>query len=259
MADPYLERTFREDPLFAYIKRQWSNIIFAIFLVCLAIYGYGKFKDNTRRAYSEAADRLHRIVNIYSQLESSREEIKGLETFKVPEGKTTEEADKLKKENQDKLATKQKELETSTIQFREGLKVLADFPAPYPQLANLYSGLLARSEGRINDMRTVLSSMGWEDKSQKLELRLVGELAALALARKNLEDADQVVSAKSKLATLAEKGEFVAVPAALTLARIAVTAEETAKAKGLLEAASVRAPKQSELVSPIIKELANAQ
>ena len=243
-----------EDPLFRFLKKHWANVVFVLALAALAVYGFYKIRENTRLRNAEAADRFYRVSTLYSELGDARTALNTLSSEVVPEGKTPEETAKNKADAASKLEAKKKAVEDLRVRLTEALRSLSDDSAPYAQIASLYQGLLARDEGKAEEMKKFLL-VEWKGLDPAAGERVFAELSVLAYARAGMSVPELKNEAKSILDELASKGTTAGVAAAVSLARIAENAEQAKRAKELLAAAQTRALRNKDLLDPELKQL----
>ena len=101
-----------------------------------------------------------------------------------------------------------------------------------------------------------LAGFNWEEVgAHRGAERFTAELGAMIKARQLLDETSTVTEGRELLAALAERGEYVHVSAALSLARIAESSDERAVALEVLTGLLNRTPEQTELLTPEIERL----
>jgi hypothetical protein len=163
---------------------------------------------------------------------------------------------KKKEEAQQKIEAATKELN----QARERTTLVVDSlksPPPFDMLAQLYRGLIAARFGDHSVTQQVLLSTSWETIGARDSAeRMAAEFAALGLARALVDVPTSSEAVRSGLANLASKGSFAAVQAAVTLATIASTPDEKAKARETIEDVARRFPAQEKFLTPAREQVA---
>lgn len=234
-----------EDPIFRYIAESWRQILVGVLIVVAVLYARRAFietQDQDARRSADALSKVQAQLDRYVSLKSSPPPIDP----------------KLSKEEQDKiLKAHSDQLTEISSQLNQAITSLGDTRAPYQTLAPIYRAIAAKEEGNTQKALSELSLVDpfASDPTADPAGRLVGELSAILRARILLDQSGKENEGREIMKTLGEKGSFVRVPAALSLALLANSPEDKAQALSILEAIVRDEPSQEPLLSSAIERL----
>jgi hypothetical protein len=140
--------------------------------------------------------------------------------------------------------------------LRSNLVALSNERDPYSSLAALYGGLTKLANNDLVGAEADFSAVNWEAlPSESSSGRLLGELAALNIARAKLDSDKSAKDGKQLLEKLAKNGHFVNVSAVTILGMIAQTDEEKTKAANLIADVLQLNPEQADILQPELDRL----
>lgn len=239
--DESVARTAAEDPLARFLIQHWQRILVVIGACVALFFAVSMFQDAARRRVESASDAL-------LQTRSRLEELQSLQA-KYDAEQDPGKRDELKKGVDEAL----RKLNFSAV-------TLSDSVGIYKELAPLYQGIAARAAGdRVAALAALGASQAWESKPVGSSTRFAAELSALTRAGIMLDDEGSYAEGRALLTALAQKGEVVAVSAALSLAETSSSIEEQQAARSVLEELSRRVPESSSRIEPELKRLAPRQ
>lgn len=235
--DPAIAQSLKEDPVLRFLKNHFREIAVVIAAVVAVSVARDRFQA-TRAASLDEGAKLYSAVS--EDLKSYRQILTDLR-----EKEQTPPTDKSKQEEYDKSLQelKTKRDQAATL-LNDRLTALADQREPYRDFAPLYRALMATAEGK--DQAGFSFSDGWE-QAEGAE-RMIQESGALERARLLL-DSSNPSQGRALLTVLAERGQYVAVPAAASLARSSQDAAERAESRAVIEKIQQQHPEQQELLS----------
>lgn len=236
-ADPALARQ-TSDPVAEFIKRQWRPLLVTVVLAFALVYVRDTFRESRQRGIEEGANALFESQEALKQL---RESVKKVGQLKAK----TVLADADKKE----LEAAEADLKTRTDRINQTLTILGESVAPYSGLANIIGGLAAHDRGELSAVENYLGKYPLETFDKlKGAPRLEAELGLITYARSLLDFPNSEQKARAILIALAQKGETVAVTAALTLLHIASTDQDKQQAQEIVNVLSAKFPEQASLL-----------
>lgn len=237
--DPALAETMKDDPFFLFMKKWWLQVAFVAAAVVLGVYAKGAFEETYRNEQGHAADLFVELQSRFDELPVLEASLEKAQSDEAKAGDKKEDAAK-------KVSAAKAALDQSKARIESLLASLSDTKKPYSDLAKLYQGALAARSGAASN----LSADGWtkitDSASQE---RFVAELAALVLARSQLDRDSDVAAGRATLRSLAEQGTYFDVAAALALANAAQTTEEKKEARAAIESIQMRSPEQTDTLS----------
>jgi len=255
-SDPTLQQTMAEDPLLKYFKENWRQTLIILGTACALYFGY----QTMHETYVQS---MQRAGEIYSNL---HKQLLVLDTEKSDLSKAVSEQDEknrdAKASDQDKQAALKKvsdaqtELNKSQDKLKEMLTALSDSREPYKSIAQIYRGIFALRNGDLAGAKDALSAAAaWKTQKADTKERFYAESAAFTLAGALLDQDNGLQEAKGLLRDLAGEGGYLSVPAALRLARIAVSPEEKSEAISILESLKAKQPTQNTLLDAELSHL----
>ena len=239
--DPAITRSLKEDPVLRVITRWWQPILIAVLAVVAASYARNKFTETYNASLGDAAALYVRASTELGEVETAARERREAAEAATKAGEKDEAAAK-------KLSEADSKVRESRRKLVEAMASLADAQAPYGGVADLYKGMLAVRDGGVADVKEAVEASARFESAKSETDRFYAELRALVLARALLDDDRSLSEGRARLKDLAAKASFVNVSAAITLARIAVTAEERAEAKAVMEAIISAHPEQASVL-----------
>jgi hypothetical protein len=280
--DPALETAAQDDPVVRFLVQNWRSLVAVLVAGGLAFFGYNSFSSTAelRRAgvsaslvaiqkeYGELVKKQERSDSLKRQLEADQASAvatavpsvapgavkekkaadKSSDAEKSPELTAEQRAERVRsgKEQLDRL---QKELDEGRNRLVAMTDALKGQP-PFDTLGRLYQGLVAVRFADFDQARQVLEASSWRAVSATdSPERVTAEFVTLAIAR-GLLDSERFSAAGSEaLVQLAREGSYAAVQAAVAYARAAVTPEERATARELLDRAGQRFPAQQKFIA----------
>ena len=278
--DPAIQLAAKEDPIFIFFQNWWRQILVVVAIVLAYQYGVDKFRQTYEASMKRSSEVFSRVRSEFNelkgfsrQLEKNSTELATLKSKLVAKGNTetplkegepeankdTNEADQKQIDQIEKrLSDAQKNFNESKRKLGQYLEALADAKEPYSQIAVLYNGLVAHTSGDIEAMKSVLSGFSWESVTDlESNDRFLSELAASSLARALLEEDATYEEGKALLTKLANQGYYTHVTAAVTLARLAQTADEKKEVATILESILSKEDEQTNLIEPELERLQN--
>jgi hypothetical protein len=248
--DPAIAEAAKDDPVIRFISRNWKTVIGALVAIALSMVAYNSFKATAAQKRGAATQTLLDIQQGYKAIVQKQQDVATLK--KELETETDNEK---KEQSQGKIDSTTKELE----QLRERTTLIVDSlssPKPFDVLAQMYRGLIAARFADYATTQKVLASTSWEavgaDGSAE---RMAAELVALGLS-KSLVDAPEAEGiVKDTLASLASRGNYSAVQAAVSYATVATTPEEKSKARDMIAQVAQRFPAQEKFLAPAREQL----
>ncbi len=250
--DPAIAQAAKDDPVVRFISQNWKTVIGALIAVALSMIAYNSFKSTAEQKRASATQTLIDIQQGYKAITDKQESLTTLAKELLVESDP-----KKKDELQQKIDADTKELN----QLRDRTTLVIDSlksPEPFDMLAQMYRGLMAARFGDYATTEKILSATSWEAiGSPDSAERMAAELAALGLARSLVDAPSSGEMVKSALTNLASKGSFAAAQAAVTLATIAVTPDDRAKAREVIDGVSRRLPSQEKFLAPAREQIAS--
>jgi hypothetical protein len=241
--DPAIAAAAQNDPFSRFVVEHWKRIAGALVAVALGIIAFNAVSTTREQKRAAATALFGQVRDQYQEIIKKKGELTELKSSLA--GKS--DADK--KSVEEKITAADSEL--NSLRDKAKLMVASlDSPPPFDILGRLYGGLIASQFGDFEVTRAALIATSWERVgSNGSAERMAAELAALGLAKGLSESPTHLGTAKDALTTLAEKGEFSAVPAAQALAALAATAEDKEKVRKLLSTLEGRFPSQSKFIT----------
>ena len=240
--DPAIAAAAKNDPFSRFVIEHWKRIAGGLVAIALGMVAFNAVSTTREQKRAAATALFGQVREQYQDIVKKNGELVELKGTVAGKSETD------KKSAEEKITALEGELNS----LREKSKLMVaslDSPPPFDILGRLYGGLVAAQFGDFDATRAALVASSWEGvgKNGSPE-RMVAELAALGLAKGLSESATHLTTAKDALTTLAEKGEFSAVPAAQALAALATTAEDKDKVRALLTTLEGRFPSQSKFI-----------
>lgn len=239
-----------QDPLYIFIKNYWRQILMAGAAFAAAFFIYQKFNENYVQGMERGSAVYARTQRVYHELIQS-----GNELNKAQQELSKAGADK--KTELEKNATSAKaKYEELKKQLDASLVALAGERKPYGYLSKIYRGLLAKSEGDIEGVRSALREFNWATiaNTESTE-RFVSELAELVLAKAMLDSEATAMEGRSRLKALADNGAVANVSAGIALVRAAGNPAEKTEAIATLADLKSRHPEQNSLLEEELSDL----
>lgn len=244
-----VQQTLAEDPLAIFLNKYWRQVVVVAAIIAAGFYAKNVFEETYTASMQRAAAVFSDMRAQYANLNSLLAEQEKLKGQPIAQGESAE------KSETDKQEQLKKQIEDSETRLLDLLRALQDEREPYRSLGNLYRGLFAHQKGDFEAMQAQLGSFNWKAAEASSKERYFAELAALALARAELDQDSQRESGQSLLKQLAAESEYVQVSAALTLARIAKTEQERTEISQQIESILQKSPQQSEILEPELSRL----
>jgi hypothetical protein len=237
--DPKLAEVPVNDPIYDLIKQNWKQFTATILAVLAGIYVVQSFRESYDSSMQASADIFQRLQISYKEDRKLNENLEALKADPKTEPSKIEELNKKITENKSRF----EQLSNSAADSRE----------PYKNFAILYRAAIENS----TISKEILKQFAdWKNhgKAGSSE-RLNAELAAMQLARLEMQTPEDFSKGKELAKDLAANGEFVAVSAAKMLASFASSEAEKAEAKGVIEALIKNEPSQADLLRDTLNSL----
>jgi hypothetical protein len=206
----------------------WSRELIVIVLVIVAAgYLYRSYQAGQIQRERAAGDRLGKLQALFEQSLVSED---------------------LAKEGE----VEKKEQNTNVL--NENIRLLSDIHEPYKSLALLYEASVLRSNDDKKGALSVLKPLVEQSSSEGVD-KFVNELAALSMARLQLDIEEKRSTGRELLRKLALESSFVAVPATISFASTSKSPSEEGTAVEVIKAVTLRLPEQRDLLSGELSRL----
>lgn len=227
--DPAIAAAAKNDPFVRFVLKNARIIFIALAAIALAMIAYDRFTTTQQQRKAQLTQDVRDIQKDYEALVGKLDE---LATLKATEPSA---ADKVKTV----------ESEVQQIKERGAFKLTAlEASGAFPEIARLYSGLIAARTGDLEKAKAALSASSWELAPADSSERMVAELTTFALAKSLIDSEANRNQARQALSSIAERGTFAAAQSVLALGTLARTEEEKAQVQKLAEEVSKRLPLQ---------------
>ncbi len=241
--DPAIAAAGRDDPFVQFVSAQWKRILAILCAIGISMVAYNTFNTTRELKKAAATELFGQVREQYESIVMKQAELSNQQSDLA----TKSDADK--KDSEGKIAELVKEIDL-LHQKTKLMIVSLDSPAPFDLLGRLYGGLLAARFGEYETTKAALIANQWEivGRAGSSE-RFAAEMATLGLGKALTDSEPFLAAGKAALFGLAERGEFAAVPAAVSLSSMAVSAEEKTKVRELLTTLRGRFPSQEKFIS----------
>jgi predicted negative regulator of RcsB-dependent stress response len=205
-----------QDPVMSFIYRHQKVFSYLVIAILVAILGYRYYKNSHQQNQAQSAEYLYGVQSAIEELA---------------------------------VVTDEKEKEVLRRKLAGNYQSLASVGAPYNRLRLNYEIIQAVNSGDIKLARTKLATIDWQAATVAKDTdAMIYELAALYTAKASLDYEEFKDQGKKELVQLANKSEYVAASAALTLKNIAVNESDIDEAKKITEQVLSRFPEQSDIL-----------
>lgn len=261
--DPALANA-AQDPLLGYFVKRWRPILLVIVAVFAGAYIRQTFRNSYELSLGQSADGFSKVRTEYAEMRAHEARILTLRDEEkkaaAKENKDEKKEDATKREEAAKkrteeIASLEKKISENRERLNQFVRAMGETEEPYKTIAKVYQGLIAGDAGDLAGMKSAYAGLKFDPSLGDSTDGFYRELASIALARKLLDSPDGAAEGKEMLSNLAEKGSYVNVSAALTLAHIAVSDDDKKKtAEQLLKLVTAH-PEQAKFLESEIKRL----
>ncbi|NDC36878.1 MAG: hypothetical protein EBZ48_02365 [Proteobacteria bacterium] len=247
LGDPDMIRAASDDPVLKLIVGSWRQVTVITLAVVAIFYAVSVFRETKERDLQSSGDAFYKVQR---EFDGYRSAVAQLAAFNSKKGAALTESEK------SQIAELEKTRDASRKKLEDALTALSDMRPPFGRLAVLYRGLVNREGGDVNALGSAVQSAGWSQIQDKNSPeRFFAELEALTYARALIDSNARSAEALAVLSDLATQGSFTHTAAALTMATLAASGEEQAKALALLNQVRSAHPEQAELLDDEIARL----
>ncbi len=243
-ADPKLEEAKADDPVYDLIKEHWKQFATTVVAILVGIYFIQTFQESYKSSMETSSDLFQRLQVSFKDYQSANVELKNL---------TSNPTENAKPENAEKITDLNKKISESKSQVEQLINSAADSREPYKSFSALYNAYLYKESSPAISKEILKPISDWKnaDKADSSE-RLLAELAALQLAKSELESPENRENGIDILKELITDGVYTSVSAAKILISSSNNDTEKAAAKEKIESLIQKHPEQSDLLRDLI-------
>jgi hypothetical protein len=245
-----LQDAASEDPLFKFLSSYWRPIAVIVIAVFGANYIYEAFQETYEARMRRAADVYLNLQQEYSRLKELERDL-DLMPDQVAAEEVEAKADEAAKKEEDRAKLLEKRNE-HIKNINDYLAALETEREPYNLIGDLYANLSkSPSDEKVVDP-AVASLAVTEQSLEELDAnRLIKELKAFALWRRQLDNDEQREKAVAGLEELARNGVFVNLASALTLINLSENDDKKQELVSLLQGIVEKTPEQRSLIEEV--------